>query len=382
MINKKLVCIIALCMVFSVSFSAAAQRDEMQERLMKQEKSNETFQRIINYFTAENGDVIYPHYYGGAFLDEHGDLVIELTVDSAETKREIQKIAETTAISFRIVDNSRSSLQQEYDYWTRMLQTRDEQPIELIDTLNTISEVYVDENDNVIIISLKELNDKTRSIIDNCALKPKVIRIIESPEVEFCYTINPGAQITVNSSMGYSTAFRCYYYEDGASVPTYGFVTAAHNNALNQSVKLGDANGTIVGYIDRRQFGGHLDASVVALYSGHNASKTTNWSTQNLSTSYSTNLATNTILYKEGAGTTTTSGPLKSLSYTFSKDGQTFTNFIKASLTVNNGDSGGIVYTGSGTYKTIVGVVSAKLFGYAICCQAQYIVAEMGVTLY
>lgn len=70
-------------------------------------------------------------------------------------------------------------------------------------------------------------------------------------EPEFCYTINPGAQITINSSLGYSAGFRCYYCEDGASSPTYGFLTAAHNNDLNQSVKLGDINGTNIGYIDR-----------------------------------------------------------------------------------------------------------------------------------
>ena len=137
-----------------------------------------------------------------------------------------------------------------------------------------------------------------------------------------------------------------------------------------------------MGYIERRQFSGSVDASVVALYSPHTATNTTEWAYKTLTSSYVNSISTGTVVYKEGYAGTLSSGTVQELSCNRTYSGQVISNLLRCSYTSYGGDSGGIVYTMVGSSYVAVGITVAKDSGGSYCCMAKYIIPALGLTLY
>ena len=334
----------------------------------------------MDYFNLTYGFHEYPDYYGGCIIGEDGNLIVQLIRDTPEIRSLFTSVSQYNKLSFAVVTNTYYDIMHEYDYWLDLLQNNLTEDEQLKYAISQMLELYIDENNNTLTFGLVEDDPQIQSVLAKNALKPSVIRFEKSSEMVSNVTVNPGAQITVASG-GYSMGFRCYYYEDGASSPTYGFVTAAHGNYLNASCSY---NNTVIGYVDRRQHSGSVDASVIALYSPHSGTLTTEWGHVTFSgASYTTAIASNSVICKEGFSTHLSAGNVKSTSASAYIDGVWIYNLIKADYSAAGGDSGGIVYVPANGVFVLAGIHKAHNGqGYTFACQAQYIISALGLYLY
>ena len=185
---------------------------------------------------------------------------------------------------------------------------------------------------------------------------------------------------------GYSAGFRCYVPFQNQYLPA--FVTAGHGVTSN-TVK-DSTNNTQIGYVTNLQFSGSVDACVVAFSPSSDMSNVTYYGNDIITGSnYTTSIATNTLIFKEGDATGKTFGYVLSSSCTLSYGGTSITDLIKSDCYIQGGDSGGIMYTMINGNNVVVGITAA--FGYdysaqypfrSYFCQAKNIVSAFGIIPY
>ena len=245
-----------------------------------------------------------------------------------------------------------------------------------------ISEAYIYESHNIVVLEVIDLDDEKKECLSAFSSHPEMISFQEGVAATACVSVNPGHQLQVNDGY-YSAGYRCYYYDDDATGPTYGIVTAGHDTMINETCWYGTSGGTWIGDITRRQFSGSVDASVVGFMFSNTGSLTTEWGNKTITGYCTSSYYEGLVLYKEGYASMQTSGNIVSTSCSTSYGGQTITNLIKANYSSSSGDSGGVVYCMSGSNYTVVGITVAKnIWGKSFCCPAYLINAALGLTMY
>ena len=142
------------------------------ERFVREARAGDAYDRLLNAFSANTNDEDggLPDYYGGAFINEEGCLVVNLTKTTRSIKKEIQNLAGTDEISYQKVSFSYSEQQT----ISRNLQNavnnadayiKDNVAGFGIDQSQGLVRVYILNNSESIKNAILQLTDKPKAIV-------------------------------------------------------------------------------------------------------------------------------------------------------------------------------------------------------------------------
>lgn len=335
---KLLVLTVTILYTLSVSFSVGATEYVKEQIDLTSYKENlrslylaSVFKESYNTITvSKNSQTIeteYPENFGGLYIDNDNNLHISYvnSLDSLK-KKELNK----NYISYDHVTYSFNYLSSIVDCLTNVM----------IDM--SISSVYVDETINKVIISTNDNNipaitDYLRTHITNFYVES----IDFCPYIESNCTQNPGTIITANGAsctLGFNVLNR--------ETQKWGFVTCGHGISVGDKIKKDNLFKTTLGTVQKRQFGGSIDACYAEYKSQSNIVVNDGSGVALTGTFASSEIVTGMSVYKTGIASYTQAGKVISTnaSVTLQSDGVTLTDQIQLEILQIPGDSGAPVY--------------------------------------
>ena len=296
------------------------------------------YQKMLDSFLkTRSGDIIYPEYYGGAYIDDEGDLIVYTKYPAIAEFSLTNATSGSIDFEIKIAEYSYNELNDMMDLLNDFKEKNSNSK-----TARNFNSYWLSDNTNEIIVELEDMSPNRimqfkKQVVDS----PIIVFVQSQGESALDTNINPGDGITtgVISSMGYRAR------RNGLN----GFVTAAHGvGKLGSTVEL-VGNRKALGVVDRRQWSGSIDAAFIRINSGFtptNTLRASNNSSVTGSLATSTSLpGAGTVINKLGTVTKHTSGKIISTNASFTYNGIKLTNLTSASYASKSGDSGGIVYS-------------------------------------
>lgn len=399
--------------LLSVTTTAAAQTNDA--RIVTEHEANTQFNALLNSFRTEDGTISYPDYYGGAFLNEDGKLVVNVTTQNEYIVETIRTATENDEIIINNVDYSYNYLLELQNQIVNYVNNGENRTL-----AEKIISTAVFDNSNDMTIGMEEVNSDIISEFlaevfpdvthvagrsasslplslplsfvleedSKCSAEPAATTDAQQTRTTLFYA---GDQVNTDSLKSLSVGFPCYYWEGG--VCYRGFVTAAHGCKLGDRIYDSVTN-AVIGTVEAYQYSGTVDAAFVAITNNSYPLPTTieaifdDGTTRLLETSIGASIipAVGSTIYKDGYVTNCTSGTITSTSASFNSGGIMLTDLIQTTADIDKGDSGGIGFTlGSGNYTYKFGIVEGythilgiQLKGYFI--KYTNIRDELGIT--
>lgn len=303
-----------------------------QTFLAKQEVAASNYEKMQQSFQTTKSANAYPDYYGGAYIDDSGDLVVYVysDADSKSTARQdLSQVMGTASLTVKEAQFSYNELTSVMDKLNRYVKANNDSDS------NGFSLFYLSDKDNRIIVELTDLNEENIKRFKENVMDSPIIEFNQSKgEMKPEINMNPGQSITTvgSGSMGYRAR------RNGRN----GFVSAGHMGSLNDTVSV---NGVNIGTITARQASGSVEATFIEVTnSNYTPTNTINGTSNTLSTTTS-RPGVGTVINKCGASTGSTSGKILSTNATITVNGVTYTDITTADYSSAGGDSGGIVYS-------------------------------------
>lgn len=237
--------------------------DEKTTRRIKESKSSLQYEKLMDSFEeTETGELIYPDYYGGSYIDDDGGFVVCVVATNDEEKKYTSKSIEETihASDFKIksVKYSYNELEEMMEFLNKYKQnTRDSE------IAKSWSGHFLSDSDNAIFVELDVVSDEQISLFRKEVTDSPMISFINSGgQGVDCANLNPGrgtnnATTGMSGSMGYRASIN----------GRIGFVTAAHVASVGDVIK--GASSTI-GEVTISQNWGSVDAAFLEITSTHN----------------------------------------------------------------------------------------------------------------
>ena len=189
------------------------------ERFVREARAGDAYDRILNAFadnsTGEDGG--FPDYYGGAFINEEGYLVVNLTKISRRIKNYMRNLAGEDDILFQKVAFSFSEQQN----ISRNLQNSVNNADDYIK--ENIAGFGIDQSQGLVRVYVKSNNESINKAIRQLTDKPEALIFVPIGNGIFQDDTDIDAG---NPIMGASVAYRAHVLVDGVYVP--GVMTAAH----------------------------------------------------------------------------------------------------------------------------------------------------------
>ena len=313
--------------------------------LNEQGKASEAYSKLNESFgkVEERKSDDYPDYYGGAYTNKDGQLVIYVKGDINKYKNDFMNRAGIDDIIFKTCEYSFKEL-------TRIMDDMNAYKLENKDnsTAKNFNSYALMDAENRVVVELDEYNDEQITTFRK--------QVIDSPAVEFKQAnnkliveinVNPGSQISIYSGSSGSMGYRAR--KNGQN----GLVTAAHLAWQDCYIYF---NGVNIATCTTRQNSGSVDAAFCQITnSNYTPSNTINGTSNTLSTTIS-EPGVGTVINKVGASTGHTSGTIISTNATATTDmGVTLTNLTSANYSSAAGDSGCIVYSVVGSSRYTLG---------------------------
>ena len=183
--------------------------DEKTMRRIKESKSSLQYEKLMDSFEeTETGELIYPNYYGGSYIDDDGGFVVCVVAANAEEKKYASKSIEETinASDFKIenVKYSYNELEEMMEFLNKYKQiTRDSE------IAKSWSGYFLSDSDNAVFVELDDVSDEQISLFRKEVTASPMIRFINSGgQGVDCASLNPGRGINnpttdISGSMGY-----------------------------------------------------------------------------------------------------------------------------------------------------------------------------------
>lgn len=352
-----------------------------EEFYRKQSESIEQYQNMLTSFnsinrTRESNSQYYDENYGGAYINEYGELVVLLVDNGVQEINEIVACTENDSIITKQCTYSFNQLLE-------VINTINDNLSYLLEKDVIIAEMYEDIYDNCVKIGVRDLTDEKEKIIRNLINEPYMDIYEQNNFSEQNIAIKGGDGITSSDNGGSSTVGFC-----ATRGGTEGFVIAGH--AGNTMYENFTVSGTTIGYVTATAYYNRTTADASFLTKGSNASTThmiSAFSCHYLATS-ETDLPVGAQIWKYGISTQQTSGYILSNYCTeyFDEKQMYFINQTSADYSSSSGDSGGPVYM---IMDVVHGSVTCKLLGIhrgrnsngdAVFSKYYNIVNELGVT--
>ena len=330
----------------------------------------------------------FPAYYGGAYVNIEGNLVIQIAYRKGALRfnraaEQVRKICGTEHLVFREAKHSYSEL---IDTMSALLKYCNSEKYQDSDV--RIVGFGISEDKNAITVSLDSEDPAAAEAIELSTGK-KGLLIFEYQECseELTYSLDCGSKIGMSTtSLGFSIGYPAFH-TTAAGTKIKGFVTCGHAfDNISNAASIYCSNGYI-GNLDttRKQHSGSIDAAFITL---NGSQVTTNVRSTNISvvlTGYTAPAAGCTV-YMTGKYSLHSSGLAQEVSYTSpaSNGNPELTDMVKAAYSSIPGDSGGIVYARVGYQNYyIAGVQSRRATdgSYSVYCKVGNINTAFGISL-
>jgi streptogrisin B len=361
--------VVVMLLTTTVVFADALSKDTISPYDKAASHSSEMYQSLLKSFapngTPEEND--YPEYYGGAYVNDDGRLVIYITDGyfTDEIQNTVMKTVDSRDVLF-------VSAKYSFKHLTETMNEINDYAINHPKDFEPKAWMILDDK-NYIQVVVNKIDKETPSIISDAGIKDDCVKYIAIPgEPENDVNVNPGNKVTCPAgglSMGYRVK------KGGVA----GVVTAAHAPVLNDNISF---SGTVFAKVTARQNSGSVDVSFCEItnssYTPTNAIGSATLSTALLDPAAGQNV---TLI---GAVSGTQSGAVLSTNASHTVDGVTLTNVTSAQYTRAHGDSGGLIYlhdSAAGKYYT-VGIHRGNHEGYAFFCKASKIATALSVSRY
>lgn len=361
----------------SLAFGGWEIIDEKTTRSAEESKSALQYEKLMDSFEeTETGELIYPNYYGGSYIDDNGEFVVCAVAENAKEKeyalKSIKENADASDFNIKNVKYSYNELEEMMEFLNEYKQNN----CDTIITKNW-SGHFLSDRDNAIFVELNDVNDEQISLFRKEVTDSAMITFIKSGGQSVnCANLNPGRGIN-NPTLGMVGSMGYRARTNGK----IGFVTAGHVGYVGNVIE--GASSTI-GKITARQNWGSVDAAFVEITGAHNPTNTLNGTDATLSTAIR-NPAQGATVHKRGAH-----GYSKGVIYSTNASGEFektfFTNLTLTDLQAQHGDSGGIVYynvtSGSTTTHYTSGIIKGLNNNGTYYTKASLINSALGITRY
>lgn len=336
-----------------------------------------------NYEEKNSGEVNYPDYYAGAYIDDAGELVVCSVSDNKQNSEKIEQAVERDDVKI---------VEKKYSY-NELLNLKDliEQKIkrsnEKSELLNSIIAIGIDDKNNQVVVEVLNLSANQKEELKSMFGNSNKIMIKNKTEEMQPRTTSLAAGMSTYYCDGVYNHFYSIGYKAFRLTPSgefeYGFVTAGHSNDVGYTMKYGsDEIGTITG----RTYSGSVDASFVKITNSNYSMSNNIYYTDKVAdgSHYISYMPVGATVYKVGATTQLTEGNVTYSSITIYYTGNqgTFTDFLGTSLVSRGGDSGGLVYAPYDDAYLVVGILASGSDSSSSACKCGNIENAMGVYIY
>jgi len=294
------------------------------------------FNVIESFGTCSDGDITFPDYYGGCYIDGNGFLNVYVLriYDILDSElNEFLQMLESNGIYIKEAQYSYNELTEMmntlYDYWISSFECS------IAENYNMF---YLSDVDNRIIVELDDFTSAQIHLFNQYVTSSSMVLFAQSTgPVTLDSNVNPGAQL-YDISMGYRAR------RNGLN----GLVTAAHGTQTQyDGVHVYVGNQTIVGVVNGRKFSGSVDAAFVQTETHY--TPTNNLGNGAVLSTSTSRPPSGTLVNKIGYRTGLSTGTIISSSVAMNVSGVYLTNLTSTNYNSLGGDSGGIVYATIGS---------------------------------
>ena len=159
------------------------------EFLEAHDNSVMSYDQMLNSFKRnKNGDITYPEYYGGAFIDSDGTLNVYIKDSGLARSSESAELTQPLSINGAIIREANYS----YNELTKMMDSLNEFVANNRDNDVEVSfhSFYLSQTDNEIVIELENLSDEKIALFKNTVIdSPMITFVEETSSIEF--QVNP-----------------------------------------------------------------------------------------------------------------------------------------------------------------------------------------------
>lgn len=158
--------------------SSASDRKKITDkktRHIKESTSSSQCQKLMDSFEkTETGELIYPDYYGGSYIDDDGGLVVCVVAANAKEKKSVSKSIEETinAKDFRI-----RNVKYSYHELEEMMELLNHIPNR--EVAKNWSGHFLSESDNAIFVQLKDVSEEQISLFQKEVTDSPMLRFVQ-----------------------------------------------------------------------------------------------------------------------------------------------------------------------------------------------------------
>lgn len=325
--------------------------------LSKYDGNDETFVGKPELISAD-----YPSYYGGAYINDKGNLIVLVTAPIDDCRDTIEKISQKENF---IVKHCQYSYKE-------LLEVKEK--IQKIHNDNLESNIFknitaygVSDSENLIFVEMEVLSKEHIQLFKEKISNFPMIAFRHGEKVVTESTVNAG--IGVRNPVGGRSSVGFRANTGGVR----GFVMSGHGaRARNSNITL-DSNNAALGRVIGFQWSGSVDAAFVQVNNNVTLSNAIANASANHSSSFAAS-AVGTFIFQSGITTRLTSGTITTVGVNVNVSGVPMTGMVRATYSSAAGDSGGIVYRVNGSQRPILGihVASGPVYGTAANIQNSF----------
>ena len=323
---------------------------------------NQDYEKVMNVVTKRiRNEDVYVDYYGGSYLTDEGELIVQVTDTTSEQAKEIMDNT-SEHVKIKKVETSYNELQERYkrisekfaDLAAMQLENKiDDATLDEL-TSNMVG-VSIDVKNNSVCVILKEVTDEAKTQFMSYYEEDVEFEKGEAEKTDATLIKLGRAIYNANRSRG-SVGMKAYYINSSGQ-QVKGFVTVAHLvQNVGDSIYLDGTLKTKIGKVTKRQYGGNMDAAFVQVTNSNYAPSRRVYYADSKGTisdkyvldaySYLSGTYVGAYIYKSGSTTFLTRGKVTNTSLTV-RDGGTdvvLTDLWQATYNCAGGDSGGAVF--------------------------------------
>ncbi|MDO5524492.1 MAG: hypothetical protein Q4F85_00185 [Prevotella sp.] len=359
----------------------AQQEKTFHSKVLNSENARTSYENLLDYFSksqtrSESGGE-YPDFYGGAFVDKNGKLVILYKSGDKNLLKvkSVQSILKSDSIRYVPCEFSFNELTSAIDAINNFHKVN---PRNFNSENSTL--YYISPAQNRVIVHLTEYNGvRVKEFKDNVIDSPVLVfKELSDKWEDVALAIRSGSKYYVGSS----TTFGSFGYR-AKKFGGNGFITSGHVISSGQIATTNNGS-TTLGTCILSQVNNNVDAAYVSAASGVSPSNTIAIDGGTLSASTYNPIFGETVNLM-GATTLGTSGLVTAINVSVYdiKTGVTTNDLIGVNCTSMSGDSGGIAYVTTTSGQNIpVGIIKSISGSNTYCVLASNINSILGVTMY
>jgi len=201
----------------------------------------------------------YPNFYGGAYLDENGMLILLYTDNLIKAENSFDELLPDDYYILQQVLHSYKSLCEAKELITSKCEE------EIYDSIfKNITAYGINDKENYVFIEMLDLSPDTINEFKQTISSSELIVFKQGQKFIAEVTLRGGTGVQANGSGISSMGFRAR-----SASGQNGFVMSGHSTTgAQQQVRHINSNGTLVGTVVRRQWQGAIDAAFVQATAG------------------------------------------------------------------------------------------------------------------